>query len=192
MKQNAAFCLTEVNYGTPAHYLVKSVAINPNNNAEIGVFDLSYDPSGYIGLSVEELMEVMKGKEKAIRVVRANNQPIVLDTAMGNVTIDDTVKQRIELIQAQTEFKQRLTQALMKRFEDDEETSTQVEESIYKHGFPTKDDENLMTQFHQAGWEEKIVICGKFQDKRFSELGLWLIYAENPDSLSEEKETRIR
>jgi exonuclease I len=57
-----------------------------------------------------------------------------------------------------------------------------VEQRIYED-FPSRLDERLMVDFHNASWEARHAICGRFADKRLSEIGFKLIFAEQPNVL---------
>jgi len=88
-RTSAAFCLGEVHFGNPSSWLVTAVALNPGNTGQMAVFDLAYRPVTYLDMSVEQLVEVMNSKEKAIRVVAANNQPIIVDNRTAFRSIPD-------------------------------------------------------------------------------------------------------
>ncbi len=195
MRSNPAFCLAEVNYGKASTYLVSAITNNPNYDAEMAVFDLRYNPNDYLNCSVEELVAVMKGKEKAIRIVPANSQPIIVNTAIGHAILEENgtdpevLRQHIELIQAAKEFRQRVATALTMRYED-EETSPHVEKAIYQ-GFPSRADESIMMSFHKAPAEEKSALCHKLQDTRYREMALRLIYADHLDHMDPVDRHRI-
>jgi exodeoxyribonuclease I len=187
MTSKAAFCAAEVNFGTASSWLVTAVAKNPNYDAEMAVFDLAYDPRDYLNLEVAELVELMNGRQKVIRVVKANAQPMIVDTVVGRSLVKaapyatETLKQHVILIREAKEFRERVAQALTMRFEDGD-ASDYVEQRIYE-GFPSRPDERLMTDFHNASWEDRHAICGRFADERLAEIGLKLIFAEQPNVL---------
>ena len=187
MKSKTAFCLGEVRFGTLSSSLVTAVALNPGNSGQMAVFDLAHRPDAYLDRSAEELVELMNGPEPAIRVVAANNQPIIVDTRIGQALVDASVFGRETLtehalqIRAADAFRQRVAQALLLRFEA-KEPSAYAEQRIYD-GFPHRADERLMQRFHQADWADRHGICGRLDDLRSAEFGLKLLYAERPDAL---------
>lgn len=195
MKSNPAFCVAEVNYGNPAAYLVTAIAPNPKYDAEMAVFDLSYNPDDYLECSVDELVSVMTGKEKAIRVVPTNSQPIMVNTTVGHTILEssaydkETLHQHIQQIQSATEFKQRVKIALTMRYKE-EESPKHIEEMIYA-GFPSKNDEALMTQFHKASPEERVVLYRRFNEMRYVEIASRLMYVENPERMDQVERTKI-
>jgi len=187
MRSNPAFCLAEINFGKASTYLVSAITNNPKYDAEMAVFDLNYNPNDYLGCSVEELVAVMKGKEKAIRIVPANSQPIIVNTTIGhsileeNGTDPEVLRQHIEQIQGATEFRQRVATALTMRYAD-EEASPHVEQAIYQD-FPSKADEAIMMAFHKAAAEEKSALCYKLQDTRYREMAMRVMYTDHPDHM---------
>jgi len=187
MKSKTAFCLGEVSFGNLSSSLVTAVALNAGNSGQMAVFDLAYRPDAYLDLSVEALVEVLNGREPAIRVVAANNQPIIVDTRIGHALIEastfgrETLAEHALQIRAADAFRQRVAQALTLRFEE-KAPSAYAERRIYD-GFPHRADERLMQQFHQADWTERHGLCGRFDDLRYAEFGLKLLYAERPDAL---------
>src|ERR1700687_3266619 len=75
--------LTEFYHGKPYSWPVVGCGQNPDFDAQLGVFDLKYDPDDYLDLSVEGIVEVLNSSNKAIRCIRANNQPILLPLALA-------------------------------------------------------------------------------------------------------------
>ena len=75
--------LTEYFMGKPYSWLVVGCGQNPEYDAQLGVFYLNYDPTSYLDMSVEQLIEVMNGRAKAIRCIKANTQPILLARALA-------------------------------------------------------------------------------------------------------------
>src|SRR4051794_26063888 len=124
MTCKAAFCAAEMNFGNAASWLATKVATNPNNGGEVAVFDLAYDPRNYLDLDVDELIEVMKGQQKVIRVIKANAQPMIMDVKMGKALVEaapfdrDVLNRHVALIRRASEFHDRVALALTKRFED--------------------------------------------------------------------------
>ena len=132
----------------------------------------------------------MAGPAKAIRVLQANNQPIIVDTRIGKGLVtastydQDTLLRHAQRIREEEDFRERVTEALT-RWRPEREPSAYAEERIY-HGFPNRIDENLMRQFHAADQGEKVSLIGRLLDERFAELGLKLLYAEMPHAMPED------
>lgn len=183
--------LTEFYNSKPCSWLVVGCGQNPEYNAQLAAFDLKYEPDEYLDLPVERLIEVMNSREKAIRCIRANNQPILMPLALTGPELydlsitDDEIGRRAKLIAQASEFHTRVGQAIANRYPQ-REPSLYVEEQIYD-GFPTRTDEFLTAQFHRAPWEERANLIEQLEDRRLRELGYRLIFFERPDSLSVQK-----
>ena len=188
--------LTEYYFGRAYSWLVTYCGENPTYDAQLAVFDLYHDPDDYRGLSIDELVGVLNRSPKVIRSLRANAQPILMpaDTAPVSVKalqIDpDERQRRVDIIRGDTDFQARVGQALALRFAD-QEPSPHLEKRIYD-GFPSRNDQALMEQFHRVEWTERAAIAAKIDDPRLSEFANRLIYFENPQLLSAEKSAELR
>lgn len=193
MKRNNVFCSADSNFGNQTCHLVS--AITAADDGRMAVFDMAHAPSTYLGASVEEILELMKGPNRVIRSIAANKQPMIFDTSIGHTLLEeaqftlDVLTQHVREIRGATEFRSRVAQALSQYYED-MEPSDYIEERIYE-GFPSRHDAQLMEQFHRAPHPAKLEICERFEDPRFGEFGLRLIYADNPDHLPPEKRAEI-
>jgi exodeoxyribonuclease-1 len=183
--------LTDFYNGKPYSWLVVGCGQNPEYDAHLGVFDLRYDPTDYIDMSVERLIEIMNGRAKAIRCIKANAQPILLPRALAGPDLHDLgidhneIERRARLILESDDFQPRVGEAISNRYPA-EEPSAYVEERMYD-GFPTRSDELLMQRFHQVPWEQRGQILDQIGDERVRELGYRLIYIERPSALPDEK-----
>ena len=188
MKRTNYFCSAEFSYGNSSSHLVSAIAANPQNDTQMAAFDMAYDPKAYFDASAEEILGLMKGPGRVIRVVAANKQPMVFDTSIGHAMLDsasfapDVLTQHVREIRGASEFRQRVAEALTRYYEP-EEPSEYIEKRIYG-GFPSRNDTQLMEQYHRTPLEAKLTICDQFEDSRFREFGLRLIYSDNPDNLS--------
>jgi exodeoxyribonuclease I len=163
---------------------------NPDYDAQIGVFDLSFDPSNIIDHSVDELVEVLNGQPKPIRVIQTNNQPILLpmEFALRHERVPDlyekTLAARASVVLENIKFQERVGKAISKRFPPREPVKF-VEQRIYD-GFYTGKDSRLMEQFHNADWSVRPNIIANIEDKRARELGYRIIFLERPELLRPE------
>ena len=192
---NEVLSLTDFYRGVPHSWLVIGCGQNPDYDAQLGVFDLRYDPTDYIDMSEEELVETMNGRAKAIRCIKANAQPILLPKTLArpdlhNLGIDqDEIAKRARMISDADDFHYRVGEAISNRYSQ-EDSSIYVEETIYG-GFPTRADELRMQRFHQIPWEQRAEIIDLIEDKRFHELGYRLIYSEKPEALAPAKRAEL-
>ena len=189
------FSLTERYFGRTHSWLVTPCGQNPEYDGQLAVFDLYYDPDEYRSLSIEELVGVLGARQKPIRSLRANGQPIMMpaDAAPEGVKAlavsPDERRRRVEVIQGDPDFRARVGQAQALRFAD-EEPSPHVEERIYD-GFPNATDQSLMEQFHNADWLDRVALADRIDDPRVKEFAYRLIYFERPDLLPAAKSAAL-
>ena len=195
MKIQHYFCSTSFNRGRQATHLVSAIATKPNDDGQMAVFDMAHAPSAYLNASVEQIRELMNGPDRVIRVVAANKQPIICDTTIGHRLLSasnfspDQLTEHVRTLREAKEFRARVAEALGQYYEE-KEPSEHIEERIYE-GFPSGQDARLMEEFHRTAPESKHTLCQQFEDIRFTEFGLRLIYAENPDHLPPSERDRL-
>ena len=189
IEENDVFAMADVYFGRSYSWLVTSCGSNPGYNAENAAFDLSFSPDDYFDLSVEELIGLLKGSPKPIRVIRANSQPILMPEAMaleetnGTVLSSGEIRRRADQIRSNEDFHARVGQALANRYED-EEPSPYVEKKIYD-GFPSNSDETIMAKFQTADWQDRLELGKQLGDARLRDLARRQIYFEQPELLSD-------
>lgn len=178
---------TEVYGRTIYNRLVLGVAPNPDYDAQIAVFDLSFEPEQLLDLSIEELVAILNGTPKPLRVVQANAQPILLsmEHVRSEISADlpdhEEAERRARTILNDRDFCVRVGQAVSQRYPDTEATDW-VEEQIFD-GFASSSDVRLMEEFHGARPENRPHIAAQFEDRRIRELAHRLVYLESPDEL---------
>ncbi len=188
--------LTEYHFGRPYSWLVTYCGENPHYDAQLAVFDLFHDPDEYRSLSVEQLVSVLNASPKVIRSLRTNAQPILMpadaapDSTKALQISPEERRRRVDVIRGDVDFRMRVGQALALRFAD-KEPSPHVEQRIYD-GFPGRQDQALMEQFHRVEWEERATLADQIEDPRLSEFAYRLIYFERPDLLSAAKSAELR
>ena len=98
------------------------------------------------------------------------------------------VMHRVEHLREDKGFLEQLRNAAQSA-EPDFPPSPHLEEQIYGHPFPPREDEDLMDEFRAASWERRAVLARQFNDVRYRRIGLRLIYFERPDLLAIENQT---
>jgi exodeoxyribonuclease-1 len=187
--------LTDFYGGKPYSWVVVGCGQNPEYDAQLGVFDLRYDPLHYIDLPTDQLISVMNSSKKAIRGLRANNQPILLPFDLAPEGLHDLnleevdIERRVRLIGESQEFQARVGEALVGRFET-REPSPYVEARIYD-GFASWQDNQLLERFHSASPEARSQILDQLEDERLRDLGYRLIYTERPEILPSEIRAKL-
>jgi exodeoxyribonuclease I len=188
--------MTERNYGRTNSWVVAGCGVNPENNGQLAVFDLYYNPDQYRTLSSEDLVAVLNGSPKVIRALRANAQPILMpadvapETAQALQIPFDERERRAEVIRGDAEFKKKIGRALALRFAD-KKPSAYIEERIYG-GFPNAGDQALMERFHSASWSDRVALAARIEDERIREFAYRLIYFGQPDVLPNAKAAELK
>jgi exodeoxyribonuclease I len=169
---------------------------HPEQDNQQLVFDLSQDPAHYSSLSSDELAKKIRGKNTPIQKVAANKQPILLsleDAPEHIIPSDisyDELAERADIIRADMEFKDRISDLFFEKGTDDVELSNEVEDQIYE-GFASRADSTLMENFHSSEWEKRVGILSELTDVRMRRLAQRLIYFERPELLSEKAQLAI-
>ena len=157
------------------------------------LWDLRRDPEPLLNLSVKQLKDTLKKiSPKALRVLKTNKAPIVLDKEFAlkqkpYLDLDlETIKKRARLVRNSENFCKNIQIINKEAAEEKEETKTQEdllpEESLYEKFIPNKDTA-LFKTWHSSSWEDKLRLLDKFQDKRCSWFGQKIIYQEAPQIL---------
>ncbi|MCW5673408.1 MAG: hypothetical protein KIT15_02415 [Xanthobacteraceae bacterium] len=194
IRSASQFSWTERYFGTTYSWLVTACGSNPNNAGQTAVFDLAFNPDEYVGLSVEELVGLLNAKQKVIRSIKTNAQPIVMPAKMSPVTAKalaiplEERQRRIAVIANNHDFQARVGQALVDRFKDEPE-SIYIEDKIYA-GFANEDEPNI-DKFHEMEWAARHLFSVQFKDDRIKHLSARLLYFEHPDGMADETRTAM-
>lgn len=168
-------------FGQAKLYEAGVVTRQPSNPKSALFFDLSCDPTPYLGLAPEVLAEQIADTKTPLKVVRLNAQPAIYEPGTSPFTPDvpletEAMVRRLELIQ-EAGFVKRAGEAMEIRAKSFGENQW-LEDRIYE-GFPSWDDKNLMPLFHRGDdWAEKRRISGTFQDERLRLLAKRIVYVE--------------
>jgi len=183
------FALTDFYYARPYSWMVTAVGPNPENRAEVLIFDLSRDPQDLMRLTDDELASTLPVSPKPVRGLRTNAAPIIhaYDEAPSRLreTAPDltTLRHRASVIRADAGFRERLTAAYLAGREEYEEP-LYVEEQIYSR-FIDNSDQALLDRFHAAKWSERPSVLARISDDRLCILGDRLVYFEAPQLMSD-------
>ncbi len=178
---------TKFVYNKPYSWLATYCGRNTQRGSDLAVFDLQFNPDGYLDLPADELSAVLNDTPKAIRIVPANRQPILMpaEAALGIVAgkqvAPDEIERRVKLLRRSQAFRERVGEALSKRY-GEEPPSPHVEQRIYR-GFPSPADERLMGQFHEVDWGERLALTKRLNDSGTREMAERLVYFEKPEVL---------
>ena len=191
----AFISLTERHFGDIHSWFVTPCGQNPNNDSEVAVFDLTFDPDPYLSMQIDEILDVLNGTPKVIRSLRANSQPIIMPPEMVPVSVkdqsmsSDELQRRSAAIKRDAAFRDRVGDAQALRFTK-RVPSPYVELRLYD-GFPSSGDRALMAEFHASPWSDRVTIIERMDDWRIKEFAYRLLYFERPHLLPDERTAEI-
>ena len=169
------------------------IASDPRNPKAKTAWNLAVDPTPYLTMSPEEILEHMRQSGTPFRSVKCHKSPLVFPSGWGflrhaagtEAPTPDLIEQRSKLVRENMEFRQNVRQALALKA-DGYTDSVHLEEMIYD-GFPSRDDENRMTSFHKTGsWSSRLDIARSFQSKTLQKIGMRLVWLYAPEILTAE------
>ena len=190
MDQDKVFCASRFFRGKEYTHGITYLTKNPTYENHVYCFDLKYDPEMIFDLDRNELKKLFKGKNKCFHVVKANEQPILLDESYLYQTDEykdenpEVISNRMKLIRSNKNFIEKFTNLLMDIQEDKVLSQDQSEKFLEKQiydGFPSSKDNYLMSDFHAAEPEKKYDLANKISDVRYKEFALRVMYNEYPE-----------
>ncbi len=195
IKKETLFCTNEYFYGKSRPYIQTFVCQHPQYQWPL-CFDLRHDPNIYLSMPIQELTAAMKKQPKFIRTVRHNKHPVLMNPSYGKMFDEykiigiEKLKERANLVKENKEFAEKVTSIKQLEIEEKEQTKSQEdltpEESIYDFSQSKKEDNKVMSEFHNQNWDKRLPVISKFKDERLKYFGKKLIYMEKPDLLSKE------
>ena len=157
------------------------------------LWDLRRDPEPFLNMSVNELKANLKKiSPKALRVIKTNKAPVVLDKkfalkekAYADLDLE-TIQKRAKLVRSSENLCKNIQIINREAAEEKSQTQNQEdllpEETLYEKFVPNKDTA-LFKTWHSSSWEDKLRLLDKFQDKRCTWFGQKIIYQEAPHIL---------
>lgn len=192
LDQDKIFCASRWFRGKEYTNGLAYLTVNPTYQNQIYCFDLKIDPELIFDLDKDELKKLFKGKNKCFHVIKANENPILLDSKylFHSEEFKDEdpneIEERMKKIRKNKSFIERFQNLIIDMSEEksyaDDQSEKPVEEQIY-NGFPDNKDNYLMKDFHGAVDNEKYEIAEKITDIRIKEFAKRVLYNENPDLL---------
>ena len=156
--------------------------------------DVSTDLDALRDMSDCDLINLCRSSARPIVTIRTNAAPTLWalyeadDEHLAPFEDEAEVKDRVKRLRKDKDFLERLQHAAQSA-EPDFPPSPHLEEQIYGHPFPPREDEDLMHEFRAASWDRRAVLARQFSDARYRRLALRLIYFERPDLLTIERQT---
>ena len=192
VNQDKVFCASRFFRGKEYTHGLAYLTKDPSYENHVYCYDLTVDPDYIFDLDRSELKKLFKGKNKCFHMIKANEQPILLNeeylyrSENYKALTPEIVNERMKKVRGNKNFIEKFTNLLLDKGEDRELTQDQtekpVEEQIY-NGFPSSKDNYLMSDFHAAEWEKKYEIAEKITDIRSKEFAKRVIYNEKPEYL---------
>jgi exodeoxyribonuclease-1 len=191
----SVFCLSDFYFGNPYSWIVTVLGANAENGSEFYAYNLDIDPQDLATLPDDELSDRIVLLPKPIRRLRCNACPIIVPVedapaiaAAARLGTEELAR-RAEFLRGNESLRARLI-ATFEASRKERPLSPHIELQLYDGFFP-KEDEVLVTQFHEVPWEERSTIIGAFKDARLRKIGQRLIYLERPDLLGEVKRLKF-
>tara|TARA_B100000287_G_scaffold435527_1_gene504283 strand:+ start:254 stop:1663 length:1410 start_codon:yes stop_codon:yes gene_type:complete len=137
-------------------------------------FDLSFDPEEVFSLDTQEIYsQVQKpGKSGPFKMYGINKTiPICPSSMIDNKDAFDMdfkiIEDRAKQVRENIDFQSLVSQAMADKINNWNNEYDHIEQMIYAGGFPSKQDKDLMADFHRIDSpEERIKICRNINDER--------------------------
>ncbi len=197
LKGEGIYSIFENVKGRNMMYLVSTLhpehCFHPNYASWGYLWDLRRDPEPFLNMSVNELKANLKKiSPKALRVIKTNKAPVVLDKkfalkekAYADLDLE-TIQKRAKLVRSSENLCKNIQIINREAAEEKAQTQNQEdllpEETLYEKFVPNKDTA-LFKTWHSSSWEDKLRLLDKFQDKRCTWFGQKIIYQEAPHVL---------
>ena len=137
-------------------------------------FDLSFDPQEIFDLDTQEIYSLVQkpGKSGPFKKYGINKTiPICPSEMIDNKDAFDTdfalLEDRAKQVRNNIDFQSLVSQAMADKINNWNNEYDHIEQMIYAGGFPSKQDKDLMADFHRIdSAQERIKICRNIEDQR--------------------------
>ena len=188
IEANPVFCWSTYHGGKPFTEIAMQICRHPADANCIAILNLADDPSAHLDKTPEQILKLMTCSPKKIRTVRTNGQPILmpLQACPANLVgrlASAVYDARAQMVGAHAGFRANVALAMAMALQFPARPVAQyAEERIYER-FPSRKDEMLCRQFHQAEWTQRFGISQRLEDDRLREFAVRLIFVERPEDL---------
>ena len=159
------------------------------NSTQAAFFDLdAADPSEMLGASDDELFAAVDDSPKIIRAVATNKAPALFELPEAS----EEHLRRASVIAGAPEFRDRVGEAMARRFPEDPDAPPKPVESRIYDGFYSREDKRLLEEFQETDWPRRQEIVEELGDARLQQLGRRLVAFHSPELLSPEEAERFR
>ena len=154
----------------------------------VGFFDLNQsDPMDLINGTKQDVIEALTKSPHRIRSLRLNQADTIRPTSNAE-NVSDHIS---DIIKNNTAFQDLVSECLVEKYAAAEEADLPVEEKIFD-GFYTNNDKNILQQFQDSSWQERLLLLDNVQDERIQQLGRRLIAFNAADLLDERHHNIMR
>jgi exodeoxyribonuclease-1 len=187
-----AFLLTEFFGGEPYHRPVACIGHDRFPNGRF-CLDLTVDPDALKAMPDDDLHHALARKGSPVRRVRTNGAPTLtlLHEAEDHLLegFDPyEIEERGRRLRADAALCERLIASYTASW-GQAEPSPHPELRLVSDGFPSDDDKDRCTDFHDALWRRRPDIVRRLEDPRLQAFGRQLLYNEHRSLLSEVEQT---
>ena len=163
-------------------------------------FDLSFEPQEIFDLDIQEIYSMVQkpGKTGPFKKYGINKTiPICPSEMIDDKSIFDMdfaiLEKRSKQIRKNIDFQTLVSQAMADKINNWNNEFEHIEQMIYSGGFPSKDDRNLMADFHRIdSAKERIKICRNITDERHRLFAERLICQFYPQDAPEDMMSRYQ
>lgn len=183
---------------TPGILDVCHIANDPENPKAKTAWNLSVDPTPFLTMTPEEILDAMRKTGTPFRSVKCHKMPLIFPTgweflrhASGtDAPTPDLITTRSQQVIEHKEFRANVVEALRLKTAG-YEPNVHLEQKIYS-GFPSWADKTRMKDFHNAPtWEKRLTIARSFENGELQSIGLRLVWANAPEVLSPDHRSKI-
>ena len=137
-------------------------------------FDLSFEPDEIFGLDAQEIYSLVQkpGKTGPFKKYGINKTIPICPSSMiddkNSFDMEFTIlENRAKQVRDNLDFQALVSQAMADKINNWNNEYDHIEQMIYAGGFPSKEDKDLMADFHRIdSAEERIKICRNISDDR--------------------------
>lgn len=158
-------------------------AINPENDAEVAVFDLHHNPSDYLDIDEDGVRRLLSGTPRVVRTLRMNQLPILRVATVSDfqgVSGAEMEARRTTLLSADA-VRLGVAQGMSAKYAD-APPAEHIEQQIFD-GFPSRKDQRTFETFHQADWSGKAQLTEAFDDPKYGEFARRIMLENAPELL---------
>ena len=137
-------------------------------------FDLSFDPQEIFDLDMQEIYSMVQKPSKSgpfkkygiNKTIPICPSEMIEDTEIFDMDFS-VLEERAKLVRENIDFQSLVSQAMADKINNWNNNYDHIEQMIYAGGFPSRDDKDLMADFHRIdSAQERIKICRNISDDR--------------------------